>query len=65
MGRHAEALADFDAAIRLDPTDAEAHVNRGLTYFDLGRHVEALADYDAAIRLDPNYATAYTNRGSI
>jgi tetratricopeptide (TPR) repeat protein len=63
LGRHAEALADLDAAIRLDPNDAGAHVNRGLTYAALGRHAEALADYDAAIRLDPNHAQAHYRRG--
>ena len=63
LGRHAEALADYDAALRLDPNLAQARYNRGTTYKALGRHAEALADYDAAIRLDPNYAQAYLNKG--
>jgi tetratricopeptide (TPR) repeat protein len=58
-------LADFNAAIRLDPRDAIAYYNRGVTHTDLGRHVEALADFDAAIRLDTNYTQAYCNRGFV
>jgi serine/threonine protein kinase len=63
LGRHSEALADFEAAIRLDPNFAIAHSNRGITYRTLGRHSEALNDYEAAIRLDPNPAIAHSNRG--
>jgi len=63
MGRQEQALADFDAAVRLDPMNANAYSNRGLTYSELGRQAEALADYDAAIRLDPMNANAYTKRG--
>jgi tetratricopeptide (TPR) repeat protein len=64
LGRYAEALADYGAAIRLDPNLAMAYANRGATYHDLSRHAEALADFDTAIRLDPNLAMAYANRGA-
>ena len=63
LDRHIEALADYDAAIRIDPNLAQAHSNRGISYMALGRHTEALIDYDAAIGLDPKYATAYVNKG--
>jgi tetratricopeptide (TPR) repeat protein len=63
LGRHTEALVDFDAAIRLDPHDAMAYSDRGNAHGALGRHAEALADYDAAIRIDPNFAHAYVNKG--
>jgi tetratricopeptide (TPR) repeat protein len=63
LGRYDEAFADFDAAIRLDPSSAHSHFNRGITYVGMGRCSEALADYDVAIRLDPNYAKARLNRG--
>jgi tetratricopeptide (TPR) repeat protein len=64
LGRHGEALADFEAAIRIDPNLALAYSNRGVIYETLCRHAEALADYDAAIRLDPNDAGAYFKRGN-
>ena len=63
LGRQNEVLAAYDEAIRLDPNDALAYNNRGLTYHALSRYTEALADYDAAIRRDPNLAKAYSNRG--
>jgi tetratricopeptide (TPR) repeat protein len=65
LGRHDEALADYDMAIRLDPNHASAYANRGKTYHELGLHTQALADLDAAVRLDPSYALAYSIRGNI
>ena len=56
-------LLDYDAAIRLDPNDANAYLNRGYNKIQLGQHSAAILDYDAAIRLDPNDAKAYFNRG--
>ena len=63
LGRHAQALCEYDAAIRVDPNLVLAYCNRGGTYYDLGRYEEALADFDAAIRIAPDYVAAYTNRG--
>ena len=48
------ALADFDAAIRLSPSDPMAYRCRAAALARLGDRKQALADYDAAIRLDPN-----------
>jgi tetratricopeptide (TPR) repeat protein len=64
LGRHAEALADYATALRLDPNHAQAYYNRGNIYIGLGRLAEALADYAAALRLDPTRAQAYYNRGN-
>jgi len=63
MRRREEALVDYSQAIRLDPSFAQAHSNRGVTLAALGRQEEALADYSQAIRLDPNDAKVHTNRG--
>ncbi len=57
------AIADYDEAIRLDPTLAPAFINRGLARNEQGDRVGAIADYDEAIRLDPTYAPAFYNRG--
>jgi tetratricopeptide (TPR) repeat protein len=65
LGQHTKALADYDAAIRIDLSYAKAHYNRGNSYKALGRHAEALADYAAAIHLDPNFASAYLSKGAL
>ena len=59
------AIADYDAAIRLDPKYALAYNHRGEAYIDKGDYARAIADLDEAIRLDPKYAHAYTNRGVV
>jgi tetratricopeptide (TPR) repeat protein len=61
-GANAEAIADYDRAIALDPSNARAFNNRALAYVALGRTDQALADYAAAIELDPGYVRAYENR---
>lgn len=52
-GKNAEALAEFDAALRIKPDYAEAHGNRGLVLAGQGRASEALAEYTEALRLRP------------
>ena len=63
LGRHKEAIVDYDDAIRLKPNYAEAYYNRGNAKDILRRHEEAIADYDDAIRLKPDLIAAYNNRG--
>jgi len=63
-GRHAQALADFDRVIAVDPAFPPAHHNRGLALDRMSRLAEALAAYDAAIALDADYARAHDSRGA-
>jgi tetratricopeptide (TPR) repeat protein len=58
------AIADFTAAIRLDPKHAKSYNSRGNAYHAKGDDDRAIADYTAAIRLDPKDAYTYNNRGS-
>ena len=44
-GQVTEALANFDAAVRLAPGFADAHCNRGAALQKLGRFPEALAAF--------------------
>jgi tetratricopeptide (TPR) repeat protein len=57
-------MADYDEAIRLDPSYASAFFNRGYAWEKKGDLDRAIADYDEAIRLDPSYVLAYFFRGS-
>jgi len=59
------AIADYNAAIRLDPV-AVSFLDRGMAYYLKGGGANldrALADYDRAIALDDRKALAYNNRG--
>lgn len=59
------AIADYNAAIRLDPV-AISFLDRGMAYYLKGDKADldrALADYDRAIALDDQKALAYNNRG--
>jgi tetratricopeptide (TPR) repeat protein len=60
-----QAIADFDAAIGLDPNAALAVNGRGLVYLPLNQHQRAIADFDRALAIDPNLVAAYGNRGLV
>jgi tetratricopeptide (TPR) repeat protein len=53
LGRRDEAIAEYKAAIALDPKFAFPHNGLGNVLRDLGRLGEAIAEYNAAIALDP------------
>ncbi|PZV23202.1 MAG: cag pathogenicity island protein Cag7, partial [Snowella sp.] len=49
--------------IKLNPDDANAYNNRGVSKGNLGDNQGAIADFNQAIKLNPDYALAYYNRG--
>ena len=53
-GRPQEALEDFSRAIRFDPANAEAFLQRARLLASLGKDQEALKDYDRAVKLRPD-----------
>jgi tetratricopeptide (TPR) repeat protein len=59
------ALADFDQAIRLNPKNAWAYIDRAIALDDKGNSGAALRDLDEAVRLDPHDALAFHNRATI
>ena len=70
LGRHQDAIVDYDRAIKLNPRAiklnpdlAGIYSNRGDSKAELGRHQDAIVDYDRAIKLNPDLAEAYSNRG--
>lgn len=58
-----KAMADFDAAVRADPTYPFAFDNRGDVWRMRGQFDRAIVEYNEAIRRDPNFISAYVNRG--
>jgi tetratricopeptide (TPR) repeat protein len=57
------AIADFNHAIRLDPTNVRAFSDRGDAWQDKKLYDKALADFNEAIRLEPGYAGTFRDRG--
>jgi tetratricopeptide (TPR) repeat protein len=64
-GRYAEALADYEQALALDPKPARTYFSKGSALGRLGRLDEALASMDQALELDPTLVEARSNRGGI
>lgn len=62
---YSEAIAHYDEAVRIAPTDPGAYVDRGMALMNLGRLDQALNDFNRAIQLDPDWAAAYYNRGFV
>lgn len=54
MERYEEALAAYEAALRLNPDDSEAYLYRGAILSAFKRYPEALASFEQGLRLDPN-----------
>lgn len=54
-----EAEADFEGAIALDPTVAEAYDQRAIARFQQGKFVDAIADLQETLRREPRDLFAY------
>jgi tetratricopeptide (TPR) repeat protein len=59
------AIADYDAALQLDPVQADAFNHRGEVWRKKGDRPHALADFGAAIRLNPEHSSARGNYKSL
>jgi tetratricopeptide (TPR) repeat protein len=55
------AIADYDAALRIDPTQADLFNARGELWRNKGDRPRAIRDFGAAIKLDPQHETARAN----
>jgi lipoprotein NlpI len=62
-GQLAQAIADCDEALQLNPKLVEAYGNRGNAYRSNHEYDRALQDFDHALRLKPDFAGAYNGRG--
>lgn len=62
-GDSEKAIADYTAAIALNPQYIQAYCRRAWAYETKDDHDKAIADCTAAIRINPKYAAAYRFRG--
>ena len=59
------AIADYDAALKVDPAFADALNGRGVAWRAKGDRRRAQADFDAAIKFKPDFEPARVNRKSL
>jgi tetratricopeptide (TPR) repeat protein len=64
-GNDAEALADFNDALQLDPNCWLALHNRAVSFAQQGHGADAFRDFNRVIQLSPGMAIAYRNRGEL
>jgi tetratricopeptide (TPR) repeat protein len=63
-GDHTAAIADFEAALALNPDTSAAYVNRGNAYFSIQQFDLAIDDYSTSLQMDPREPyIAHYNRG--
>jgi tetratricopeptide (TPR) repeat protein len=58
-------LLGYDERLRNDPSDAVAHLNRGLWHRKRGEWSKALSDYDRSIEIGPGIAHAFCCRACL
>jgi tetratricopeptide (TPR) repeat protein len=60
-----QAIADFTAALAIEPDNSDALINRATAYKHLEKYDLALADLATAEKLVPNSAILFSNRAGI
>jgi tetratricopeptide (TPR) repeat protein len=61
-GEYDRAIADFDAAVRVNPDIAGLYLERGLAYEAKGKHLLAIRDFGEAIQRKPELVQAHFGR---
>jgi tetratricopeptide (TPR) repeat protein len=61
MERTPEAIAEFQATLRIKPDYAEGYNNLGAALYQAGRINEAIRQFETALRIKPGYLDARQN----
>jgi tetratricopeptide (TPR) repeat protein len=65
LNRSQEAIAQYEAALWINPNYAEAHNNLGVVLETIpGRLLDAISQYEAALRIEPDDADTHCNLGN-
>ena len=62
LGRHKEAIKDYDKAIGLDLNNPHLYNYRGILNDNLGRYAAADVDFAKALEIKPDFEQAKQNR---
>ncbi len=65
LGQPDRAIADQNAALKIEPENVVALNRRGEAYGRKGEFERAFADYSEAVRLNPRYPLAFRNRARV
>ena len=65
MGRHAESIAGFGKAVKLDPKNAEIRFDYALALQKGGRYDEALTEFERTLYYKPNHFMALRHKCSV
>ncbi len=65
QGNYDQAIAEFDAMSKIDPTLPSSYIGRGLVYMYKSEFDQSLASFNEAIQLDATIAVAYRDRGLV
>lgn len=65
LKQYLEAIAAYDEVIKLNPSYAEAHINRSIVLQGIGRHEEALEGFQKALAIAPQMASVYYGLGNL
>jgi tetratricopeptide (TPR) repeat protein len=63
LGLYAEAVAEYDKALRLCPNFPDIHNRRAVSCRELGDYAEAKVSLLRALEINPKYVEAYVNLG--
>jgi tetratricopeptide (TPR) repeat protein len=64
LGRHDEAIAAYERALRIEPDDIYSINNLGNAYRDSGRPRQAMHLWREAVKINPGYLQAWNNLGT-
>ena len=64
-GRHADALAEYDRSLELNPKGVDAYAGRANVYDALNDREKASKEFDLAIAADPNHLETYWARAEM
>jgi tetratricopeptide (TPR) repeat protein len=65
LGKYAEAIADYNAAIQINPSFAVALNNRAWAFFKWGKAAQGLTDVERSLALDSMSPHSYDTRAHI
>lgn len=64
-GKHEEAIAEYEKALKMDNEQANIWANMADSYSKMGKDAEAVETFKKAIAIKPNEAALYTNMGVV